>query len=259
MTLSNVCTECSEGYFLGQNKSCIPECPPNCKSCSSSTNCTECKDGFHDYNGQHCVKKCSSQCMNETCSKDTGRCLYGCKKDFFGDKCCVKSKKCLNCYSNTECKTCKTGYFQHSCKQRCPIYCLGPCEMATGVCSGCLYNRFGAFCNFDCSRNCKSIKGNMSRCAQSDGTCISGCEDGYYGPSCNKSCNSICVQKVCKQDTGICSFGCSLKQDEPECFSILGEVTLFAFLVHFVFFVINLYIYLKQFKDLLLFLIMQRS
>ncbi|KAI8775878.1 multiple epidermal growth factor domains protein 6 [Biomphalaria glabrata] len=95
--------------------------------------------------------------------------------------------------------------------------------------SGCLNNSYG----FDCSQECKGHCKNQTQCQQEDGSCPTGCEEGYSGMKCDSVgcekgdsgtncdnaaprklsngsmvCSVNCLNKTCHPVTGSCTLGC---------------------------------------------------
>lgn len=93
----NMCTECYDGYYLGQNNDCIEQCPSSCKSCTSNTTCTNCKEGFHDENGSTTCQY--ADCLTN-CVCDTGQTYCAsCKNGFYGTPTSCNKQCPLNCES----------------------------------------------------------------------------------------------------------------------------------------------------------------
>ena len=45
-------------------------------------------------------------------------------------------------------------------------------------------------CNYTCSRTCVQTNGV---CSWYDGTCLAGCQTGYWGDTCQDTCTSDCI------------------------------------------------------------------
>ncbi|XP_053378690.1 receptor-type tyrosine-protein phosphatase alpha-like [Mercenaria mercenaria] len=227
------CEACLKGKY---GETCSLPCPYNChnNTCYKETGycfacngnydgneCNNCKAGFY---GPSCNETCSSQCLNSTCDKATGQCHFGCKSNYSGDKCCVKSANCLNCSSNTECSSCKPGYFSEGCNKTCSPNCADSCGISEGFCASCKGDFHGLFCNLSCPISCKAPQNeHISRCEQQRGNCPYGCEDGVFGLKCNETCYSGCIENICMQDTGTCTKGCDKLAEDPECHLSSGQ------------------------------------
>ena len=53
-----VCTECSTGYFLFNNK--CSQCPSSCSACATANNCTSCSVGFNLVTSGSCIQSSTS-------------------------------------------------------------------------------------------------------------------------------------------------------------------------------------------------------
>ncbi|XP_045162156.2 cell death abnormality protein 1-like [Mercenaria mercenaria] len=224
---------CIQGKY---GAACYQDCPVkcenslckkeigNCFQCTGNFDgdkCNICKDGFY---GLNCVSLCPCHCFNKSCDINSGKCNYGCKINYSGDKCCVQSNNCIDCSSDTECQKCKSGYYSKLCKKKCPVDCLDSCDISTGVCSDCITNHFGPFCNLKCSENCYASRSSATHnCASSDGTCMFGCKQGFFGLYCNETCSSLCIDTLCRQESGICMKGCTSSKDDQICLLSLGK------------------------------------
>ncbi|XP_053379805.1 multiple epidermal growth factor-like domains protein 10 isoform X2 [Mercenaria mercenaria] len=227
------CDTCIQGkYGSSCKQNCSLKCTNalcenetgNCFSCTANFDgdrCNTCKNGFY---GRNCISLCPSQCFNKSCDIKSGKCDFGCTINYSGDKCCVKSDKCIECFSGTECQKCKSGYFSKLCEKTCSANCLDSCDISTGVCSDCIINHFGPFCNLKCSENCNVSRSSATRdCASSDGICMFGCKQGFFGLKCNETCSSLCIDTLCRQESGICVKGCTGANDDPICVLSLGK------------------------------------
>ncbi|XP_045163224.2 cell death abnormality protein 1-like [Mercenaria mercenaria] len=221
------CDTCIQGkYGVACDQDCSLKCENvlceketgKCLSCTGNFDgdyCENCEPGFY---GQDCNDRCSTHCYNTTCRIKTGVCDYGCTNTYSGDMCCVPSGNCVKCASKTECQGCRSDYFGNLCDKSCPVNCLDSCDISTGVCPDCIINQFGPICNRTCSENCNiSRSGDTRDCASTDGRCIFGCKDGFYGITCNEICSDLCIDNICKQDSGICEKGCGGSKNNPVC------------------------------------------
>ncbi|XP_067677116.1 multiple epidermal growth factor-like domains protein 10 isoform X1 [Haliotis asinina] len=235
------CTDCDICYQL--DGKCIPcNSLSNVQSCKErfGDNCYACKEECTECNASYCGLVCAENC--------TGSCKYGCHK--------------LNC----SCIACADGYRGDNCSSPCSRRCYkvaespSPLCQRNGTCSdGCKYG----FClpNTNCStrcRNCvdddcdpytckcrqfvetpKVAPADCEKCRDQTckrGVCI-GCEEGYHGEHCDKSCPSC---DICHQNDGKC-----IPQNKrflAWCWSYAGLATLACI----VFGVLFLWYYLKH-------------
>ena len=148
---------------------------------------------------------------------------------------CNSILNCQSCHFESFgfiCDQCNEGYFKSSTTcQQCPSLCYS-CASASN-CYSCKPGYYGA----DCSSAC--IGCNNEKCEKGTGTCIDGCQDGFfqlspgpcykcfktctmcstdticsvcqagfYGPRCNTSCSG-CIDGNCDINSGSCSLGCN--------------------------------------------------
>ena len=74
------------------------------------------------------------------------------------------------------------------------LFIVGLCDCSPGF--------YGAHCENHCTGKCKK-----KECHQVTGFCAKGCEYGYWGQLCDKTCK---CQVKCDQNTGKCLDGKSL-------------------------------------------------
>ena len=149
------CVNCIDGYFLDENNNCT-ECPKNCTICNSLDDCTHCIDGTY---GSACQKMCSIHCEGSTCAKD-GKCV--CENKYYGPLC---ENNCIGCSDNGcqdkdgICKDhyCIDNYYDsRMCNETCSENCENKkCDIFTGECISCADNKWGPYCNYTCSSECK--------------------------------------------------------------------------------------------------------
>lgn len=205
---------CEDGYY---NSSCSGVCPSNCyqnicdqnsskcllgckdgffseycsAQCNSVGNCVfdkcnwmngscdeGCKVGFY---GTFCNETCSRLCKYNICEQTTGKCTFGCVDDLYDDDTCSCPRNC-NCTVNGVCDTCKNEYLFVSRQCECSMT-----ECIDGECRGCLSPQFyaynGSCCQ--CSNRCKD------KTCLTESECSNGCEEGFYGIDCSKSCYEL--------------------------------------------------------------------
>ncbi|XP_071099014.1 cell death abnormality protein 1-like [Haliotis cracherodii] len=222
-------TECDTGYF---GRTCSSVCSDKCmnKSCilvhNGIGNCTEgCVPGYQGINcnipcdnpGGNCTA-CPGGCDGGYCQLGSS-CVSGCVDSHYGTGCdeksavpCPENQHCLDCDNTTgHCLTeCDTGYFGRMCSSVCSDNCMNKsCILVPhgiGDCTeGCVPGFQGRGCNIPCDSpggNCTACPGGCDgRYCQLGSSCVSGCEDSYYGTDC-KNCSSGC--KTCNRMTGTC-------------------------------------------------------
>ncbi|XP_052249821.1 multiple epidermal growth factor-like domains protein 10 [Dreissena polymorpha] len=125
-----------------------------------------------------------------------------CPHNKFGDKCsrtchCTQTCDDLTGY----CNTCSPGWMSATCEQACPN------------------GKYGINCLMNCSKQCRK----PGVCLNSNGSCMSGCTEGYnytasplcdkacdhnhYGSNCNLTCNCN-GNDDCNKSTGVCPGQC---------------------------------------------------
>uniref|UniRef100_T1J6Q5 Uncharacterized protein n=1 Tax=Strigamia maritima TaxID=126957 RepID=T1J6Q5_STRMM len=139
----------------------VTQCPANrygikchlvCPLCLNGGICHEisgqclCPPGF---GGENCQNPCGANKLGPTCS-------WECNTNEINDGC----SKFLICLPDPLSCTCASGYMGSDCTQQCP--------------SG----RFGA----NCLQICQCV--NEQPCDPTSGACVTGCRDGWQGPSC---------------------------------------------------------------------------
>ncbi|XP_060602446.1 scavenger receptor class F member 2-like [Ruditapes philippinarum] len=144
-----------------------------------------CKDGYFDTRGS-CLNKCPDNCFN--CSTNTD--CYSCKDGFYssGNQNCKKDdgtcpEGCKDGFKGSFCLECVQGKYGEECKSDCPDTCKGNrCEKQSGHCFECKDNFDGMICDT--------------------------CEPGFYGSYCELNCSPNCMNISCYKDSGKCKEGC---------------------------------------------------
>ncbi|XP_060567447.1 multiple epidermal growth factor-like domains protein 10 [Ruditapes philippinarum] len=155
-----VCDEaglCTKGCVRGKwGVKCNTECARNCEVCDKTNGtCLKCNHNAFSHN---CLQICSANCNNtdngRVCTRDTGKCLHGCKS--------------------------MTNYGEH-CENNCNKACNNKsCDWETGHCLyGCKDGFYGEKCDKKCSSQCVN-----ATCNKVTAACIHGCVDGYEGLEC---------------------------------------------------------------------------
>lgn len=187
-------TELCEVIVLGCNlgvygTDCDMNCPFNCKdqmcdivngTCfgcefgwTGDTCKQECPDGRY---GLGCNERCTGYCKhNQSCNHVTGLCDLGCANGYIGAQCN---------------KVCSAGFYGEKCSGVCSPNCTtcrhtdGYCECPAGLmgenCSKECFRSYGKNCAHKCSTHC-----NGDDCDRLNGSCLTGCKDGYRGEKCD--------------------------------------------------------------------------
>ncbi|XP_067664040.1 scavenger receptor class F member 1-like isoform X2 [Haliotis asinina] len=227
------CMKCIDGYY---GERCNMACDPGCARCRM--------DGLCDDNINKADRKMTrrrrdtpANCHDEACTC--------CVSNYRGTNCQVRCPNCRTRYMSGECNHyCEAGFHGVTCDDACPQNCAPGnagkplCKQATGECSNnCKIGYFGKTCNKPCPSDCKDniclpVSGSCSECIDKrygesceekcqfckdkcykNGTCVGGCEDGYYGKLCNLRCGTGCSEgtkcRLYKADhENICSDPC---------------------------------------------------
>ncbi|XP_071099012.1 cell death abnormality protein 1-like [Haliotis cracherodii] len=249
-TTGHCLTECDTGYF---GRTCSSVCSDKCmnKSCilvhNGIGNCTGgCVPGYQGINcnipcdnpGGNCTA-CPGGCDGGYCQLGSS-CVSGCVDSHYGTGCdeksavpCPENQHCLDCDNTTgHCLTeCDTGYFGRMCSSVCSDNCMNKsCILVPhgiGNCTeGCVPGFQGRGCNIPCDSpggNCTACPGGCyGRYCQLGSSCVSGCEDSYYGTDC-KNCSSGC--KTCNRMTGTCDEESAVPCPETQHFSDCDNTT----------------------------------
>jgi len=164
---------------------CDQPCPENCDKARSPScykaagTCRACQN--NKFFGQRCETPCPSGCQDGKCGRETGKCTVGCVPGFYSGKCSLK---------------CPKGTGDKGCGRHTAL----PVECITGMYPG--YDKAVSkkgLC-LNCPENCKNGMCN------NDGTCHMGCDDGYWGATCDAQCPHQCADG-CDVSTGHC-FAC---------------------------------------------------
>lgn len=175
---------CLEGYFSEKNGQCI-KCPEHCLFCDSGEHCLSCSSGYW---GTVCELPCSKCKEGTSCEKTNGFCLERCKDGFTGLLCdALCNEKCFSCdrMDASQCEVCSPKLQCISCENPCPRFCINSTCNDTGYCTlGCENGYWGPICNKICPRLCKG-----KFCYRENGTCVYNCDENETGRSCNSAAN----------------------------------------------------------------------
>uniref|UniRef100_A0A8W8P2G9 Ig-like domain-containing protein n=1 Tax=Magallana gigas TaxID=29159 RepID=A0A8W8P2G9_MAGGI len=94
------------------------------------------------------------------------------------------------------------GYYGEKCSTPCPKNCKGgDCHIVAGTCISCVHGYTGSICNKVCGACYEK-----EQCDFKNGTCPSGCEDGYKGRQCKTVCNNNTYGPNCSMTCGHCLY-----------------------------------------------------
>ncbi|XP_078330826.1 uncharacterized protein LOC144624752 [Crassostrea virginica] len=117
--------------------------------------------------------------------------VYGCETGYYGINC---SNTCTHCKNNSTCDI-ETGDCD---KSGCALFGYRP-PACNDLFPDCLQQNYGDDCSLPCSEFCVD-----GRCNSSNGVCLQGCQPGYLGSHCNRTCPSGRYGKGCKYPCGDC-------------------------------------------------------
>ncbi|KAH3875438.1 hypothetical protein DPMN_038704 [Dreissena polymorpha] len=122
--------------------------------------------------------------------------------------------------------TCKTGFYGTRCDLSCSPNCAAningviSCSKDLGLCDEqrCRPGYWDTTCTIQCSAACLRDSAGNRICQFSNGTCIVGCEDTYFGSECDSagcvtgrygdrcefSCLDTCNDNTCGRTSGVC-------------------------------------------------------
>nr|XP_034322152.1 protein draper isoform X3 [Crassostrea gigas] len=231
--VDGTCVSCIPGYSGSM-------CNIVCGACYEKEQCdykngtcpNGCKDG---YKGRQCKTVCNNNTYGPNCSRTCGHCLYlygekcnhvtgqcprGCASGFQGDLCVESRSEFRNTtlawstYNATDKFKNKTlvrpmnngcltlGYYGEKCSTPCPKNCKGgDCHIVAGTCISCVHGYTGSICNKVCGACYEK-----EQCDFKNGTCPSGCEDGYKGRQCKTVCNNNTYGPNCSMTCGHCLY-----------------------------------------------------
>ncbi|XP_052765358.1 protein draper-like [Mya arenaria] len=180
---------CYDGLYA---MDCSQKCTTiddRCLKCNQlNGTCSMCKTGFYSNENGDCTT-CNNNCNNGQCNPETGKCINGCTKNFWGDKCGVQcNSNCETCHQDLGiCDSC-TNPTVHGlyCNESCMSSCFEKkCEQSTGHCSlGCDGDFFGNMCETKCPENCQHTETKTS--CNIDGNCLYGCINDLEGRYCTE-------------------------------------------------------------------------
>jgi hypothetical protein len=219
---------CRDEYYEYKTDSemlCQP-CPPNCKNCTDGKTCNICNNGFFLYkfnDNIHCVSCFQEQqcpdCAIQNCNKcqihnNTLLCADCPEGQIFNGKTCgphttLCSKECSTyCDSNGICQgECNEGWTGEKCSEKCNSKCLKCTKENGNSCLLCKGNFYSTDCSLACNPACIVISGKQT-CGHTSGYCLNGCNQTFWGETCDKPCPSGCQDLKCDRNNGICTDGC---------------------------------------------------
>lgn len=110
---------------------------------------------------------------------------------------------------------CQLGsYWNENWCEFCSSGCATSCDVISGVCD-CRDGYHGSKCVLHCEHTC------TNGTCYVNGTCDVGCDEGFYGPMCKKTCPAGCND--CSRDSGICYGNCKPGFDGSNCEKKAGQ------------------------------------
>ena len=140
--------------------------------------------------------------------------MQGCVEGWYGERCDLECDSCVNCSRSTGlCTACSPGKHGDQCQFECSNNCLPDqdgyktCDIYTAACksSACVPGFYGYDCATPCHSNCGVNNDSLVLCDFVTGACSANCTNLFYGPHCEKDCESYCHDKTCHRTEGICA------------------------------------------------------
>ncbi|WAR16799.1 TENX-like protein, partial [Mya arenaria] len=127
---------CEDGYTGADCADLCIDYDVNCIKCSQVEQfCVICESGFSPNTESVCARQCSDTCFNKECDAKTGKCLQGCIRNYYADKCdLVCPSTCASVPNITRCDN--YGRCLHGCIEG---YKGVTCNNATTANTGNLY------------------------------------------------------------------------------------------------------------------------
>lgn len=221
--------DCKLGWF-GAN--CTDACPSACPEClrfeanvsgqilpagACKQNCQNLDGSPKDNWGATCTEVCPTNCDKHTlqsmqgvpsCARASGKCLL-CQSGWFGDSCdktCRSGCRDDRCHQQTGMCTagCDDTHWGNMCQNVCPDNTKTGCERGTGMPNSCNDMFFPKIVGqtaecANCPAHCRS------QFCDPEGKCtVAGCENGYWGTTCDNRCPEGC-RLACNQADGLCT------------------------------------------------------
>ncbi|XP_060551641.1 multiple epidermal growth factor-like domains protein 10 [Ruditapes philippinarum] len=154
----------------------------SCNQCqihNDSLVCADCAEG-QIFNGQ-------------TCGSHTSLCPDGCSTycDSYG----ICQGECIESWTGEKCS------------EQCNSKCLKCSKDNGNSCLLCVGNFYSTDCSLACNPSCIVISGKPT-CGHADGYCLNGCNQTYWGDTCDKPCPGGCKNHICDRNNGTCTDGC---------------------------------------------------
>lgn len=113
----------------------------------------------------------------------------------------INIKEVITCNFFT---ACESAHYGPNCSMECSVNCLNnTCNSSNG---SCMYGYQEGFYGEECGRDSDSC---FTQCDRKTGQCIGECPEGRFGEFCNKTCSEDCKNN-CNKTTGSCEEGCVL-------------------------------------------------
>jgi hypothetical protein len=118
------------------------------------------------------------------------------------------SKECsTNCDSTGICQgECNDGWTGEKCSEQCIGKCLKCSKDNGNSCLQCVGNFYSTDCSLACSSSCIVI--SVKHTCDADGYCLNGCNQTFWGDTCEQPCPGGCKDLKCDRNNGTCTDGC---------------------------------------------------
>ncbi|KAL4460055.1 hypothetical protein ABPG73_001733 [Tetrahymena malaccensis] len=237
-----MCT-CNPGYFEKEGE--CQQCISKCNKCVSQNTCLQCSPGYFIFIDKTCVSKCPSTFIannsNQSCEcrpnsqLSVNKCI--CNSGYFeiGDNCQQCTSNCSQCVSSSTCSKCISGYYllrdgfqllsDESCVQKCPDTFIKDNLNQSCICRPNSYlSANKCSCNpgyFEVESNCSQCTSNCIQCSTQttcsqcqlgfylfvDGTCIFNCPSTFILSDSNCICRPHSTLQKNVINTCICNDG----------------------------------------------------
>ena len=179
-TNPDTCDICATGYYLNEERNCVPCNVSGCATCNAQGVCATCQSGYFLKNSSSCVycgylcEECESETKCKKCRNDEYM-YYGVYRSTRLGTCNYCPDGCKTCVSSGFCTSCKTGYtlsdFQCITCSTIDSDCR-TCDETVTQCTSCGPGRYllNNAC-LECSSGCETC--------MDDSTCQK-CMEGYF-------------------------------------------------------------------------------
>ncbi|KAH3875437.1 hypothetical protein DPMN_038703 [Dreissena polymorpha] len=207
---------CDDGYY---SLTCTTPCRySGCQACDNLGECVSCKQGKYD---TLCSLNCSDKCLPRAadgrvyCARENGQ-------TWFGPSCDIRRPGAMPDIGN--------GYYAGGCNTPCLFANCDTCNKDSGQCSTCKTGFYGTRCDLSCSPNCAANINGVISCSKDLGLCDEQrCRPGYWDTTCTIQCSATCLRdsagnRICQFSNGTCIVGCEDTYFGSECDSAVAQV-----------------------------------